>query len=156
MRRTTWLAVLVTALLLAVAGNTAFVTQIPWSKIAQLASEVGEHVSSWVGSLLRVIRPIDLTIGVLAATSILATVFFEVRRRRCPVRHLARKGRSTAEIARRTYLAQDAVRSLLEPGENAFPRRSGRGRSFRPARSSESRKPSPSELERETAEVGIP
>jgi|GEM_PF-4732569 len=34
---------------------------------------------------------------------------------------LARKGRSRVEIARRTTLAQDVVRALLEPGENAFP-----------------------------------
>jgi hypothetical protein len=155
MRRTTWLAVLTTALFLAVAGNAALVTQIPWSTISSSEAEVREHVSGWLGTLSRVIRPMDLIIGILAAASILAAVSPKIRRR-CPVRHLARKGRSTAEISRQTYLAQDAVRSLLEPGGCAFPRRSQRGRSFRPARSSESRETSLRELEGETAEAGIP
>jgi hypothetical protein len=48
-------------------------------------------------------------------------------------RFLARRGLSQAEIARKTGLAQDAVRSLLDD-ELSFPRRDHAGRGFRPER----------------------
>lgn len=52
---------------------------------------------------------------------------------RSAVEHLHDRGHSVAQIARRLYRSQDAVRGLLQP-DPAARRTSGRGNSFRLAR----------------------
>lgn len=147
MRLKTWLIVFTVTLPLTVAGSGGFVTRIPVPNL------VVEGVSTAAASCLRAVAPMDLVCILLIAGSIWAAVWLEIRRRRCPVRHLARKGCAPNEIAKRTRLSQDAIRSLLDPGNDAFPR-CRKGRSFRPARISEGRERAARAGRRETAGAG--
>lgn len=162
MRRSIWIAVVVTALVLA---GAAEMPRLPWTRAAGLAGQMLARVVEWAASLrlpvvlsgawerlsglagqtlqrvveslasLRLALPAAWSTGPApwapAAAGVASLLlaggagFLLSRRqrdRRGLVLRLARRGRATVRIARRTRMAQDAVRTLLHPDFGA-PRR---------------------------------
>ncbi len=104
MRRTLWIAVLVTASLLILAGNLPARWPaswgLAWGPLAGAARRAAEAALAWLSGLTFVLS--------VRRADRYASVLREVRR-----------GRATARIARRSRLSQDAVRALLHPARTA-------------------------------------
>ncbi len=120
MRRTMWMAVLATALLLILAGNLharwPASWAVAWGPLAESVRVQAGAASDWLRT----------PVGTAAAASLLAwlsglTFGLSVRRRDrfAAVLREVRRGRATARIARRSRLSQDAVRALLHPARTA-------------------------------------
>ena len=141
MRRKTWTAVLVTVVLMVVAGNLP--GRLPpswlvagsalWDGLVVAGSALWDGLVARLPALVRQLQTPAVTVGAAAFLAVLAGALFTlalVCRRRDPFRMVIREvrgGRHIARVARRTRLAQDAVRTLLHPGRTAR-RRSRRGR----------------------------
>jgi hypothetical protein len=124
MRRSTWFAVLLTALVLAGGG---LVTPRAPAALSEALAQAGPAAvrlllgSGWLAARIAVLEWTPLAtaaaLGAAAAAALAVLAALLARRPRRPPRHavrrLARRGRSVAAVARRTGLAQDAVRSLL-------------------------------------------
>lgn len=130
MRRKIWIPVLVTVLTLAVAG----LPRNTWKTVAagatSLRSAAVPRIASWIDRLqsdaprwiesVRAASPGALPVAVGAGSTLLAacTLWLAHRASRPKPRRvldLARRGHHPADIARRTGLAQDAVRAMLRP-----------------------------------------
>lgn len=124
MKRSVWVAVIVTVGLLAVAslvGNPAgwSVPRLSWAEFARAGAWVrlwlAEHSWQMPELPLAAIAWASLLCGA-AAFGIALSLLAPRRARRPRVLRLARDGWSSERIARQTRLPQDAVRSLLQPG----------------------------------------
>jgi hypothetical protein len=131
MRRSTWLALIATLLVLISASSLSRIGSLR-TTLHALSLPALPKVADF-GRLSLELDPRALDPNAAAATSLAlgasALAMCIVRRRRSRGRRrtgrllrLARNGCGTARIARETRLAQDAVRSLLHP---AFPRERG-------------------------------
>jgi len=120
MRRTMWIAVLVTASLLILAGNLPArwpaSWSLAWGPLAAALRRTADAALAWLRT----------PVGTAAAAAALAwlsglTFGLSVRRadRYASVLREVRRGRATARIARRSRLSQDAVRALLHPARAA-------------------------------------
>ena len=129
MKRTIWSAVLIMVLFLALAKQTS-----AW--ISERSSALGGDIKGLVSHLDR--RHLDLPKHVLVGggavlIGLVARLLTKHRAGRFSAsRLLARRGLPTPRIARRTRVAQDAVR-MLKPGNLALPRRRHPGNFFRSA-----------------------
>jgi len=140
MRRKLWTSVLVTVVLLVLAGNLpgrlppswrvaaaalwdGLVAQVPvlWDAAVVTGSVVWDGLLARLPALIQWLQTPAVEVGAAAVLAALAGALFAlalVSRRRDPFRTVVREmrgGRPVARVARRTRLAQDAVRSLLHP-----------------------------------------
>lgn len=141
MRRKLWTAVLVTVVLMVAAGNLpgrvpsswlvagsalwdGIIRHLPvsWERVLVAGSSLR---AAWIASLpalLRVLQVPAVAVGGVAILAALAGALFTLAlacRRRDPFQFVVRevrRGRDIASVARRARLAQDAVRTLLQPG----------------------------------------
>lgn len=126
MRRKLWTAVLVTTLLLVIAGTLP--ARLPSSWLVAAGSAVRDDVAARLPAVLAQLETPAVALAASALLAASAGALFAlalVRRRRGSFRIVTREvrgGRSIARVARRTRLAQDAVRTLLHPGRAARPR----------------------------------
>jgi hypothetical protein len=123
MRRKLWTAVLVTILLLVIAGTLP--ARLPSSWLAAAGSALRDAVVARLPALLAHLQTPAVALGASALLAASAGALFAlalVRRRRDSFRIVVREvrgGRQIACVARRARLAQDAVRTLLHPGRTA-------------------------------------
>jgi hypothetical protein len=123
MRKKLWTAVLVTILLLVIAGTLP--ARLPSSWLVAVGSAMWADLVARLPAFLAYLETPAVTLGTSAILTASAGAFFAlglVRRRRDPLRTVVREvrgGRQIAGVARRTRLAQDAVRTLLHPGRTA-------------------------------------
>jgi hypothetical protein len=163
MRRKMWTAVLVTVVLLVVAGNlpgrlpsswlvagsalwagvvertptlwAGVVERTPtlWAGVVVAGAALWDDLVARLPALLLVLQTPAVAVGAAALLAALTGALFTlalVWRRRDPFKTVVREvrgGRHIATVARRTRLAQDAVRTLLHP-DRATRRRSRRRR----------------------------
>jgi hypothetical protein len=152
MRRKLWTSVLATVALLALAGNlpgrlpaswldaasalwAGVVARTPvlWASVLVAAAALREGLVARLPDLVAVLQTPAYAVGAAAFLAALAGALFTLAlgcRRRDPFKAAvreARGGRPLARVARRTRLAQDAVRTLLHP-DRAQRRRSRRRR----------------------------
>jgi len=152
MRRKLWTAVLVTVVLMVLAGNLpgrlpsswlvagsalwdGIVARTPalWGGIVVAGSALGDDLVARLPALVLKLQTPAVAVGAAALLAALAGALFAlalVCRRRDPFKIVVREvrgGRHIANVARRTRLAQDAVRTLLRP-DRAGRRRSRRRR----------------------------
>ncbi len=152
MRRKLWTAVLVTVALLVLAGNLpgripaswlvagsalwdGIVARVPtqWEGIVIAGSALWGELLARLPALALELQTPAFAVGSAALLAALAGACFTlalVCRRRDPFKTVVRQvrgGRQIAGVARRTRLAQDAVRTLLRP-DRAERRRSRRRR----------------------------
>ena len=151
MRRKLWTPVIVTVALLVLMGNLPgrlptswlvagsalrddLLARLPalWDGILVAGSALRDDLVARLPSLWLALQTPAVAVGAAAALAALAGALFAlalVSRRRDPFRTVIREvrgGRHVASVARRTRLAQDAVRTLLHPDrvERRRPRRS--------------------------------
>ena len=130
MRRKMWTAVLVTVALMVLAGNLP--GRLPSSWLVA-GSALWDGIVTRLPALVLVLQTPAVAVGAAAFLAVLAGALFTlalVCRRRDPFKIVVRDvrgGRHIASVARRTRLAQDAVRTLLHP-DRAERRRSRRRR----------------------------
>jgi hypothetical protein len=151
MRRKLWTAVLVTVVLMVVAGNLpgrlpsswlvagsaqwdGMVARLPalWAGVLVAGSALWDDLVARLPALVLALQTPAVEVGTAATLAALAGALFTlalVCRRRDPFKTVIREvrgGRHVAGVARRTRLAQDAVRTLLHPdrAERRRPRRS--------------------------------
>jgi len=140
MRRKLWTAVLVTVVLLAVAGNLpgrlpsswlgfgsalwegiVASTPVLWGAIVVAGSTLRDDLVARLPALVLMLQTPAFAVSAAAFLAALAGACFAlglVSRRRDAFRSVVgevRGGRPIARVARRTRLAQDAVRTLLYP-----------------------------------------
>ena len=150
MRRKLWTAVLVTVVLMVIAGNLpdrlpsswlvagsalwdGIVARTPalWDGIVARTPALWDGIVARLPALALALRTPAVAVGSAAFLAALAGALFTLAlagRRRDPFKTVIREvrgGRHIASVARRTRLAQDAVRTLLRPGrtENRRSRR---------------------------------
>jgi hypothetical protein len=112
MNRSTWSAVLVTAVVLAGAG---IASRMSWQDVFALARRGGSLLEALRAAWLSLAFPARAAAGAgvgLGCAAALLVAGHRRRPRRLAVR-LLRRGGGTARIARRTRMAQDALRLLL-------------------------------------------
>lgn len=129
MKRPIWSAVLTTLLFVALVRRASVRT-------AERASAAGCSIRELAGRLDRV-RFVSSKLNFTGASTFLITLLARLlvkhrAGRLSASRLLARARLSTPRIARRTRVAQDAVR-MLRPGNITWPRRQPAGNFFRPA-----------------------
>jgi hypothetical protein len=152
MRRKLWTAVLVTVALMVIAGNlpgrlpsswlvagsalwAGIVAGTPtsWAGVVVAGSALRDELVARLPALVLVLQTPAVAVGAAALLAVLTGALFTlalVCRRRDPFKTVVREvrgGRHIATVARRTRLAQDAVRTLLHP-DRATRRRSRRRR----------------------------
>jgi hypothetical protein len=150
MRRKLWTAVLITVVLMVIAGNLpgrlpsswlvassalweGIVTRTPqlWDGIVVIGSALRDGLDARLPALVLALQTPAVAVGAAAFLAALAGALFTlalVCRRRDAFKTVVREvrgGRRVAIVARRTRLAQDAVRTLLRPdrAERRRPRR---------------------------------
>jgi hypothetical protein len=123
MKRTVWTAVLVTAALMAAASMLGNPSSWRLPHVPPGLAGAGAWSAFWLAAHpwrmpevpLAGVAWVSFTLGA-AAFALGITLVIPRRAGRPRILRLARDGWSSARIARRTGLAQDAVRSLLQPG----------------------------------------
>jgi hypothetical protein len=135
MRRKLWTAVLVTVVLMVLAGTLP--DRLPSSGLIAAGSALWDDLVARLPALTRALETPAVAVGAAVMLAAMAGALFTlalVRRRRDPfgiVIREVRGGRHIACVARRTRLAQDAVRTLLHPGRTE--RRQSRRRQEEPS-----------------------
>jgi hypothetical protein len=130
MRRKLWTAVLVTVVLMVIAGNLP--DRLPsswlvagstlWDGIVVAGAALRDDLVARLPALVLSLQTPAVAVGAAAFLAALAGALFTlalVCRRRDPFKTVIREvrgGRHIASVAHRTRLAQDAVRTLLHPG----------------------------------------
>ena len=112
MSRSTWSAVLVTAIVLAGAG---IASRMSWQDVAALARQGGSLLETLRAAWLSLGSPARAAVAAGAGLAFAAALLAAGRGaspRRVAIRML-RRGGGTPRIARRTRMAQDALRILL-------------------------------------------
>ncbi len=152
MRRKLWTAVLVTVVLMVLGGNLpgrlpaswlaagsaawdGMVARVPalWDGAVVAAAALRDRLAPVVAALAAELQTPPAAVGAAGLLAALAGACFALAlagRRRDPFKAVVREvrgGRPVARAARRTRLAQDAVRTLLRP-DRATRRRSRRRR----------------------------
>jgi hypothetical protein len=150
MRRKLWTAVLVTVVLMVIAGNLpgrlpsswlvagsglwdGMIASTPtlWGGVVAAGSALWDDLVARLPALTLALQTPAVAVGAAALLAVLAGALFTLAlasRRRDAFKTVVREvrgGRRIAVVARRTRLAQDAVRTLLHPdrAERRRPRR---------------------------------
>ena len=139
MRRKLWTAVLITVVLMVIAGNLPgrlpsswlVVSSALWDGIVVAGSTLRGDLAARLPALVLALQTPAFAVGAAAILAALTGALFALAlscRCRDPFKSAVREmrgGRHVAGVARRTRLAQDAVRMLLHPdrAERGRPRR---------------------------------